>query len=585
MFSKNRITFRGYINLPLWSSSGGILVLLALFIALAWFFTFPLRNELDINKIILKSLFLTTVSAAYTLILRLKISALAWGWALLLGSLLLGLLEEFAYESKLWTTLVESVLEILGLTLITFGFYRSHRLLQAQLKKARTTEARARHLAQHDTLTQLPNRTLFQNCLEYSMTETLRSKQQLALLFLDLDRFKKINDSFGHDVGDAELIRVANVLRSNLGPTDTALRIGGDKFAVIQTHILDVSEAVLLAQRILDTIAEPHRVRGHEIQNSVSIGITLFPSDANTAEQLLKNADIAMYHAKHEGRNNYQLYMPDINARAHSRMALATDLQRALETGALHLQFQPQLDLASGKTVSFEALLRWHHPQHGMLPRQTFIRLAEETGLIIPIGAWVLETACRACFSWQQLHFSPLHVAVNLSPRQFHQSDLTGNIAAILENTGLSASHLEVEITEGLLLEDIDSAFDTLQSLSALGVHISVDDFGTGHSSLTYLKHLPFDSIKIDRSFIHDIPGDTEKGQVITKAIIALGHSLDLKVIAEGVETREQFLYLQEHGCDIVQGYLISKPLDAAKIQQWREEKDPFLKQLLTKTL
>jgi diguanylate cyclase (GGDEF)-like protein len=512
--------------------------------------------------------------------LQLKISALFWGWALLLSSLLLALLE-ITHEFTLWSATVASVLEILGLALIVFGFYRSHRLLQAQLKKARTTEAQARHLAQHDALTQLPNRTLFQDRLEQSIAETLHSKQQLALLFLDLDRFKEINDSFGHDVGDAELIRVANILRGSLRLADTALRIGGDEFAIIQTHIMHADEAALLAQRILNAIAKPHKVREHEIQNSISIGIALFPSDASTSEQLLKNADLAMYHAKHEGRNNYQLYMPDINTRAHSRMALATDLQRALETGALHLQFQPQLELASGKTVSFEALLRWRHPQHGMFPRQAFIRLAEETGLIIPIGAWVLETACRACLSWQQIYPDPLRVAVNLSPRQFRQPDLAGSIATILENTGLPASYLEVEITEGLLLEDMDCALHTLQSLRTLGVHISVDDFGTGHSSLTYLKHLPFDCIKIDRSFIHDIPGDAKKDLAITKAIIALGHSLNLKVIAEGVETIEQLSYLQKHGCDLVQGYLISKPLSESRIKQWWEEKGPFLKQLL----
>lgn len=496
----------------------------------------------------------------------------------------MGLLEESTDESKLWNTTVASGLWVLGLALITFGFYRSHRLLQAQLKKAQTMETQARYLAQHDTLTQLPNRTLFQDRLEQSMVKTrLDGKQQLALLFLDLDRLKEINDSFGHNIGDAELQRVANVLHSSLKPTDTALRIGGDEFAIIQTYIQHNDEAALLAQRILSAIAEPHRIQGYEIQNSASIGIALFPSDADTAEQLLKNVDIAMYHAKHEGRNNYQLYKHYIHARAYSRMALATDLQKALKTESLHLKFQPQLDLTSGKIVSFEALLRWHHPQYGRFSRQTFIPLAEETGLIVPIGAWVLETACRACFSWQQRYPNPLHIAVNLSPRQFRQPDLAGNIATILDNTGLPASYLEVEITERLLLEDMKSALHTLQSLRTLGVQIAVDDFGTGHSSLTYLKHLPFDCIKIDRTFIHDIPGDAQKDRVITKAIIALGHSLNLKVIAEGVETKEQLIYLQKHGCDLAQGYLISPPLKESRIQPWYEEKGIFLEQLITR--
>ncbi|WP_041354950.1 putative bifunctional diguanylate cyclase/phosphodiesterase [Nitrosococcus halophilus] len=557
--------------LPPWPSAGG-LALLALFIILFWFLTFPLKQGFDLNNIILETVVLVVALVAHAFILRLGITLLTGGWGLLLGSLLLGLLGEFTQESRQWSTLVERILEILGLALIAFGFYRSQRLLQTQLKKTQAKETRSRHLAQYDALTGLPNRILLQDRLAQSMAETLHSRQQLALLFLDLDRFKDINDSFGHEIGDAELIRVAGVLHGCVGPTDTVLRIGGDEFAIIQTHILDADEAALLAQRILGAIAEPHRLQGHKIHNNVSIGITLFPSDAPTAKQLLKNADIALYHAKHEGRNNYQLYMPDINARAHSRVALAKDLQSALESGDLHLQFQPQLDLTSGRTVSFEALLRWRHPQHGMLARQTFIRLAEETGLIIPIGAWVLEIACQTCFSWQQFHSGPLQVAVNLSPRQFRQPDLAGGIAAILERTGLSPPSLEVEITEGLLIEDMDSALKTLQSLSTLGVRISVDDFGTGHSSLTYLKHLPLDSIKIDRSFIHDIPEEIES-RAITKAIIALGHSLNLEVVAEGVETQEQFLYLQEYGCDRVQGYFISKPLNAPRAQKWWQEK------------
>lgn len=557
--------------LPPWRSARG-LALLALLITLLWFFAFPLKYGFNIHKIILGTVILVAASAAHVFILRLGISTLTWGWSFLLCSLLLSLLGEFTYEPTLWSTTVEDTLKVLGFTLIALGFYRFQDLLQIQLKKSRATKKRTRHLAQYDGLTGLPNRTLLQDRLEHSMAETLHSKQQLALLFMDLDRFKEINDSFGYEAGDAELIRVARMLHSCLGPTDTALRIGGDEFAVIQTHISDVDEAALLAQRILSAVAKPHKVVGHKIHTSVSIGITLFPNDARTAEQLLKNADTAMYHAKHEGRNNYQLYMPAINARVHSRVALAKELQRAFEAGDLRLHFQPQLDLASGSTVSFEALLRWHHQQHGMLTPQTFIPLAEETGLIIPIGAWVLETACQACFSWQQLHPGPLQVAVNLSPRQFRQPDLAGNIATILENIGLSPSSLEVEITEGFLIEDMDSALEILQSLSTLGVRISVDDFGTGHSSLIYLKHLPLDSIKIDRSFIHGISLDTES-RAITKAIIALGHSLDLKVVAEGVETEEQLLYLQKHGCDMAQGYFIKKPLDTLSAQQWWQEK------------
>ncbi|KFI23451.1 diguanylate phosphodiesterase [Nitrosococcus oceani] len=563
----NKLQYACSRPLSLWHRGGGF-VLLALGIALGWFFAFPLKSSFDINKIMLEAVILAAASITYPFILRLERNILIRGWELLLCSLLLGLLEEFTQEPWFWDTFVEGALRILGLILIAFGFYRTQRLSRAQPQKNQTTENPNHHPVQYDTLTGLPNHTMLRNRLEQAMGAT----RQLALLFLDLDRLKEINDSFGHEAGDRELTRVAKVLQDCLEPTDTALRIGGDEFAIIQTPALGVDKVTLLAQRLLDAIARPHKILGHEIHNSASIGITLFPSDGNKAEQLLKNADIAMYHAKHEGQNNYQLYTPAINARAHPRMALARDLQSAFESGNLYLQFQPQLSLATGRTSSFEALLRWRHPQHGMLARQTFIRLAEETGLIIPIGAWALETACQTCMGWRQLRAGPLRVAVNLSPRQFRQPDLAGSIATILEKTGLAPSALEVEVTEGLLLEDMDSAFNTLQSLSTLGVHVSVDDFGTGHASLSYLKNLPFDSIKIDHSFIHGIPADSES-RTITKAVIALGHSLNLKVVAEGVETLEQLLYLQKHGCDLVQGYFISKPLDIPEAQRWWEEK------------
>lgn len=543
-----------------------------LLIALLWCFAFPLEESLNYYNIALEAVLLATAAVAFEFVLSLRINALSWGWSLFLYSFWLDLLEEFTREPTLWSKTIIALVEALGLALIGLGFYHIHRLFKHQQKKTQITAKRAHHLAQHDPLTGLANQTLLQDRLEQAMAEALHHRKQLALLFLDLDRFKELNDSLGHEIGNDELIWVAQVLRCCLAATDTAFRAGGDEFAIIQTPVLDLDEAAFLAQRILETLSEAHTIQGHKIYSSASIGITLFPNDAHSATQLLKNADRAMYHAKHKGRNNYQLYTPTMNARAHSRMALAKDLRHAFESGHLYLQFQPQLDLAADTTVSFEALLRWHYPQQGMPARQAFIRLAEETGLIIPIGAWVLETACRACFSWQQQHSGPVHVAVNLSPRQFRQSDLAGSIATILATTGLPPTYLEVEITEGLLLEDMDAAAATLRAISALGVHIAVDDFGTGHSSLTYLKRLPFDSIKIDRSFVRDIPGNAES-QAITKAIIALGHSLDLKVIAEGVETRDQLLYLRELSCDIAQGYFISEPLDGPKAQQWWVEK------------
>jgi diguanylate cyclase len=546
-----------------------LVALPAFLIALVCFFIFPLQATLDTNHILFKALPVVAASIVYAFILPLPIRTLVWGWAFLLYSLWLELLKELTQVPPWWDAGLVGSFEIVGFTLIAYGlvpFPRTFATWRAQpppfLQKRTALEP----------FTQSPSRTLLQERLEQAMGETLPNRHQLALFFLDLDHFKEVNDSLGHDIGDAELIRVEQLLGNFLKPADTALRIGGDEFALIRNPISNLDEAFFLVQQLLNTLSEPHRVHGQEIRITASIGIALFPKDARTAKQLLNNADAAMHHAKHTGRNNYQLYTPKINARTHSRATLAKDLRAAFEAGDLELQFQPQLEIASGKIRSFEALLRWRHPRHGLLSRRAFIRLAEETGLIIPIGAWVLETACRTCLSWQQLHSAPLRMAVNLSPRQFRQPKLADNIATILERTGLSPTDLEVEVTEGFLLENMNVAATILQSLSKLGVHISIDDFGTGYSSLTYLKRLPFDSIKIDRSFVHNISHNSEN-QAITKAIIALGHSLDLKVVAEGVETLEQFLYLQELSCDMAQGYFISKPLEGLKAKQWWEEK------------
>lgn len=565
----NHKPWRAYLMLPPPWHKGVRVTLPAVFITLLWYFTFPLEGSLNSYYITLKILLLAIAALVLGFILLLRISALIWGWILLLYSFWLDLMAEFTREPALWGIIVVDTLKALGLIFIGFGLYHTCRLLEC---KTHIAEEQVCYLARYDALTGLASRTLLQDRLEQAMAETLHNRKQIALLCFNLDRFREINNSLGHETGNAELIGVAQALHRCLGATDAALRIGGDEFAVIQTHILDLDEAVFLAQRILDTLSEPHTIQGHEIHLSASMGITLFPNDASTAKQLLKNATTAMYHAKRQGRNNYQLYSPAMNVRAHSRMTLAKDLRKAFEASNLYLQFQPQMDLATGTTISFEALLRWRHPQHGILARQVFIRLAEETGLIVPIGAWVLEAACRACFSWQQLHPDPLHIAVNLSPYQFRQPDLAESITAILASTGLSPDSLEIEITEGLLLEDINAAAATLRNLSALGVHIAVDDFGTGHSSLTYLKRLPFDSIKIDRSFVCDIL-DNAESQTITKAIIALGHNLGLKVVAEGVETLDQLLYFRELGCDSAQGYFISEPLDSPKVQQWRERR------------
>jgi diguanylate cyclase (GGDEF)-like protein len=430
------------------------------------------------------------------------------------------------------------------------------------------------HLANHDPLTNLPNRKFFRERLGISLDEAALNGEQLAVLFLDLDRFKLINDTFGHALGDKLLLMVAERLAGCFRKGDILARLGGDEFVVLLQGLSGTQDAALVAQKIMDTFAHAFQLETHEVFVSASIGIAFYPSDAIDAGNLIRCADNAMYQAKEQGLG-YQFYRPDLENLSSERLTLENSLRRALERDELRLYYQPKVDLASGAVIGLEALLRWAHPVRGMIPPDQFVPLAEETGLIIPIGEWVLRTACLQIKAWQGDGMPLLPVAVNLSARQFRQfsasgeatgiHDLVETIERVLEETGVNPSCLELEITESILMQNLSTAAVTLQALSAKGIRIFIDDFGTGYSSLSYLKRLPIDTIKIDKSFVGDIMTDPDDAAIVT-AIIAMAHSLRLKVVAEGVETQEQFDFLLERGCDAMQGFFFSKPLPAEEI-------------------
>jgi EAL domain-containing protein (putative c-di-GMP-specific phosphodiesterase class I) len=349
---------------------------------------------------------------------------------------------------------------------------------------------------------------------------------------------------------------------------DTVARLSGDEFALVLADMGHVNDAIHVAQKILDVFRIPFLVSGHELFVTASMGITLYPFDDRGAQDLLRNADVAMYRAKESGKNNFQFYVAEMTASATERLSLETDLRSALDRGELSLHYQPIADGKSGHIIGMEALLRWNHPVRGMISPALFIPLAEETGFIIPIGEWVLRTACEQCRAWQELGFPSLHVAVNLSSRQFHQRDLPASIYHILQETGLNPLDLDLEITEGLVMHQAESSINTLRELKAMDMRISIDDFGTGYSSLSYLKRFPIDVLKIDQSFVRDIPGDADDA-AIASTIITMAHSLGLKVVAEGVETKEQLNFIREHGCDAMQGYFLSKPLPADQFESF----------------
>lgn len=424
------------------------------------------------------------------------------------------------------------------------------------------SEERLHHLAHHDPLTGLPNRALLQQRLNQAMREADQNERLVAVMFLDLDRFKTINDTLGHDTGDALLKTVAERLPICLRPGDTVSRLGGDEFTIVLGNVAHVDDVTRMAQKILDQFIAPFRIGGRDLFVSPSIGITLYPLDEKQSENLLKDADVAMYCAKELGGNQFQFYTPDLNARAARRLELETGLRLALERQEFILHYQPLVDMQTGRIRGMEALLRWQHPEFGLIPPLDFIPLAEETGLIIPIGEWVLKTACAQIQAWRKTGFPALQVAVNLSSKQLRDKNLIAAVRQALTESGLESRYLDLELTESVLMQDMELATSILKELKTVGISFSLDDFGTGYSSLSYLKRFPIDYLKIDRSFVRDITADSV-GAGLVKAIIAMANVLDIKVIAEGVETYEQLEFLRSHGCDITQGYFCSPPVNA----------------------
>jgi diguanylate cyclase (GGDEF)-like protein/PAS domain S-box-containing protein len=427
----------------------------------------------------------------------------------------------------------------------------------------RQAEARLQVLAHYDALTMLPNRDLFRDRLNQALSRAERHKGLVAVMFLDLDRFKTINDTLGHDAGDTLLREVAVRLQQCMRNEDTVARLGGDEFTVILEQIGKPEDAAVVAAKIVEALAPPIMLGGQETFVTPSIGITICPWDSSSAENLLKNADTAMYRVKQEGGNGYRFFTPAMNTQAVGRLETESGLRRAQEREEFVVYYQPKLDLKSGAIIGAEALLRWEHPERGLVSPSEFIPILEETGQIEAVGEWVLRTVCGQIRRWQDSAMPALNVAVNLSGRQLQRNNLSTTIAGILAETGLNPRFLELEVTESMLMHDAQYAVDMLMQIRAKGVvHIDVDDFGTGYSSLSYLKRFPIDALKLDKSFVDGLPHD-EDDIAICRAVIALAHSLKLRVIAEGVENDEQLAFLRDNGCDVIQGYIVSRPLPA----------------------
>ena len=431
----------------------------------------------------------------------------------------------------------------------------------ADITERKQAEERMRHIAQTDALTGLPNRLSLLMRIAQLLPEARRHHWQVAIMFLDLDRFKIINDTLGHQIGDELLREVACRLSKVVRETDFVARLGGDEFVVILPGIHQPSDAALVANKIINSLAIPIEAEGHELHTSPSIGISIFPDDGPDGDTILKNADTAMYHAKAAGRNNYQFFAEAMNEASAERLNIERKLRHALARNELHLAYQPQFRADGSRPTGVEALLRWHHPEEGPISPVRFVPVAEETGIIVEIGDWVLRTACREVQAWIDRGLPPLRVAVNVSARQLRRRDFCEMVAGALAESGLPAELLELEITESSVMENPEEAIAILSRLGRMGVSLAVDDFGTGYSSLSYLKRFPIDHLKIDRSFVSDIEQDLND-RAIAFGTIALAHSLGLNVIAEGVETEDQLELLRSNGCDEVQGYLFSKPLD-----------------------
>ena len=432
----------------------------------------------------------------------------------------------------------------------------------ADITQRKLAEDRIRFLAFHDTLTHLPNRQLLQERFEQARGYAARGSTRIAMLFVDLDNFKRVNDSLGHDVGDAVLKEVAARLQTCVRETDTISRQGGDEFILLLSEVDQADDAVPALVKIMETVQLPYLVAGHEISLSASIGLALYPDDGLDFETLLKKADVAMYQAKDAGRNAYRFFDEAMNREAVEYLVLRNDLRRALDRGELRLHYQPQFDLASNRVVGVEALLRWEHPEKGLLTPERFIPIAEESGLIVPMGHWVIQEACRQGMAWRAQGLPALTMAVNLSAVQFRRGDIEESVSEALRNSGLPAELLELELTESIMLQNAEDVLAVIRRLKRLGVTLSIDDFGTGYSSLSYLKRFEVDKLKIDKSFVRDLASDPDDAAIV-RAIVQLARSLNLHTIAEGVETAEMLALLRVYECDVAQGYHLARPLPA----------------------
>lgn len=426
-------------------------------------------------------------------------------------------------------------------------------------------QERLQHMAHHDALTNLPNRNLFLDRLKQALSRARWHERLVAVMFLDLDRFKYINDTLGHNTGDQLLLQISNRLKQTIRDGDTIARFGGDEFALLLDDIQSDKDISALARKLLDALDEPFRINKHDFYITASIGISLAPNDGDDAETLLRNADVAMYRAKDLGKNNYQFYSDDMSARVFERLTLENHLRQALDKNEFELYYQPQVDARNNRITGVEALLRWQHPEMGLVSPASFIPLLEETGLIEDVGQWVLETACRQSRQWHDAGWAFLHMSVNLSSRQFNNKTFIDTLHDIIVQTSINPEFLELELTESMLMRNASITINALNSLNDLGVRFAIDDFGTGYSSLSYLRRFPIDTIKIDRSFIHDVV-DNSDDAAITSAIIVMARSLALNVIAEGVETRAQLEFLQQLQCHYIQGFLYSRPVPADEI-------------------
>ena len=428
------------------------------------------------------------------------------------------------------------------------------------ITERKEAQSRVQYLATHDEMTGLANRTLFNELIEHAVARERRENGRFAVLYIDLDRFKIINDTLGHEAGDQLLQDMASRLKANVRGSDVLARLGGDEFVLLATQVPDRPTAALIARKLLLLALKPVEIAGQQCRVTASIGIAMFPDDATDATALMKAADMAMYRAKEEGKNGFQFYSADIGAITEKRLRIETALRNAMLNDELSLHYQAKVDMRGGEIRGVEALLRWSHPEFGAMSPAQFIPIAEESGLIVPIGHWVITTACTQAVSWLRQGLPPLRMAVNLSPLQFQEPNLVEALARVLQETGMPPELLELEITESVMLQDLEEAAAKLTAIRDLGVRLAIDDFGTGYSSLSQLKRFPIDTVKIDRSFIRGIPTDKED-MAITEAILTLGRTLGVTIVAEGVETGEQEAFLTRHSCHEMQGFYFSRPV------------------------